>query len=1515
MSLNMGGFNNLDAAIVLAQQVKADVLVLSETWLTDHSTAVALRESGFRGVVALNRPQRVTSGRIGGGILVLSLNNSVTIRNVLSSPASGVLSVSASTPTSAPVLLTCCYVADEVADRTGIASTSGAHADIKTHAERLSAKYAEHLIIGDFNAHIGAHGGRLTSCKAKISARSRALIALIDSLHFSAVHGRSSRAITTSRPISRQVAESGGKEVDYVFSKGTSSSTQAVDSPLLHCWPIFTSHRPLVVDTTTASVRPIAVKIATIAPKIVPPRFKHPIYLTLSKVVKRKLRALQQRPSPSLHDVTQVFLQPAKNLLTARESDFCIIKQSYRNLRYHSRFSNTPIPSGITNLLRKANHRNLVASSMKTSPNGKKQTLLQEAETLLKKARDLRKNYLGTFKARLTANFERQRRSDPRRLFRTHKSLSAVTFDSTRPAGPKLEDFVNVLIEVYKERPPPPAASEGLSNAPSMPDGPAEYLQRPIHANEVYCVLFGPSKDVECRACPCPDSCRLCSEYNANLKLWTGRDDSPHPPPRHHPVLSASTAAGRDGLPAQVARWTLSGGMIDLPYRLLLCEIIAASLTDQIARGVASSDMAEMRTIPLIKELKPGQVRDIYNIAKSYRFLTIGNLFGKVCEMVLFARIYHWTQLFSLIGAENIGGLDGKGVDLHVLALRELVHMAWRKQPPEAVYVFFVDFHKAYDSVHPDLLIMLLKHMGIPSSLAAFLASIYKNTTTTLFVDGESTDPIKLHMGLGQGRVLSALFFVLFLESYLRTIKATPGLEGVSIRTAAAAIASISSLGYIDDVSALLKSIQQCELFLRITLEWSRKWGIPVSTGAGKTEILPLIPRPLRDSVTLPPSITVDGVTIELTTSYKYLGWIVDRDLSDSTREETLIKKMHTEYHSTISSVQPLSSGAPLPIVQFYKTFVASIPSTSAAIFLPSAALCNAVDELALTAARKVLPGSRLSTPKVVLWRLSGLIPFRFLALMHRIRLFLFLTDRANADCIAAKVYSALAFENHAASWHGVTMHLFREMRIDPTATARANPTLSRSDVARFLSRQCADKFFDSEIARSSNSPPSPLGLPGCRSASFLFPAGLPYPPPGARKSLGEFAAGTASILASCTDPSIPQDFRAALFLWRSGRSFLFNGPYSPECLENALAKHFPPAPKLPRARRCSTCKLTGHTMLACPSKSSPISSRCSRCLEKGHLLTSCTNASPSNFATDRNRVFGQLKNGSLTCPLCSSLEPLCASHLLACSNNSLSAQRNSLTAVLPNLIANLITRLERASNWSPKHARDQLPPPWRPDSWSEDAKAAKALADKVDWSSKEGLFLLFHLLAVEPWTTLKYRAIHGNAPSSPSSASELLALLSPLFDNTRFPIHRYRQLVSWWIRWAGAQTNSLFLLWKDTINKTFPDGFPIPQAYLNVARLSPPIVPTTSLLATGSSSSPPTSLVFPVPSLDKRVELSQEPGGSSQATQSVARSNDSVLPVPTLRHLPELVRESSNVQALTEQGAPHGVSSYSSKS
>ena len=155
--------------------------------------------------------------------------------------------------------------------------------------------------------------------------------------------------------------------------------------------------------------------------------------------------------------------------------------------------------------------------------------------------------------------------------------------------------------------------------------------------------------------------------------------------------------------------------------------------------------------------------------------------------MVLFARIYHWTQLFSLIGAENIGGLDGKGVDLHVLALRELVHMAWRKQPPEAVYVFFVDFHKAYDSVHPDLLIMLLKHMGIPSSLAAFLASIYKNTTTTLFVDGESTDPIKLHMGLGQGRVLSALFFVLFLESYLRTIKATPGLEGVSIRTAAAA--------------------------------------------------------------------------------------------------------------------------------------------------------------------------------------------------------------------------------------------------------------------------------------------------------------------------------------------------------------------------------------------------------------------------------------------------------------------------------------------------------------------------------------------------------------------------------------------------------------------------------------------------------------------------------------------------------------------------------------------------------
>ena len=291
---------------------------------------------------------------------------------------------------------------------------------------------------------------------------------------------------------------------------------------------------------------------------------------------------------------------------------------------------------------------------------------------------------------------------------------------------------------------------------------------------------------------------------------------------------------------------------------------------------------------------------------------------------------------------------------------------------------------------------------------------------------------------------------MLFLESYLRTIKATPGLEGISLKVAGQSPGDpiVSSLGYIDDVGVLSsrvpRRLHQLRLLLKVTLDWSKQWGIRVSVGTGKTEIVAFIPPALRTSFACPDSITVDGVTVDFSREYKYLGWVVNRELSDDKRELDIIRNATREYGMNIASVKPVKNGPPLTVLQFFKTFVMSIAANMASIFKPSNELCAQIDKLALNAARLALPGFPRSTPAPILFKMTGLVPFRYIALLHRIRLFLFLTNPANAGCLSAQVYRVLELEKQAGSWYCETRDIFKALGVDVTelssATSRALP-------------------------------------------------------------------------------------------------------------------------------------------------------------------------------------------------------------------------------------------------------------------------------------------------------------------------------------------------------------------------------------------------------------------------------------------------------------------------------------------
>ncbi|RUS68725.1 hypothetical protein EGW08_023513 [Elysia chlorotica] len=78
---------------------------------------------------------------------------------------------------------------------------------------------------------------------------------------------------------------------------------------------------------------------------------------------------------------------------------------------------------------------------------------------------------------------------------------------------------------------------------------------------------------------------------------------------------------------------------------------------------------------------------------------------------------------------------------------------AWQRQ----LYINFVDFEKAFDSIHRDILWRTLRAYGIPEKIVLIIKSFYNNFRCRV---GNSSTSFEVKTGVRQGCVMSALLFI-----------------------------------------------------------------------------------------------------------------------------------------------------------------------------------------------------------------------------------------------------------------------------------------------------------------------------------------------------------------------------------------------------------------------------------------------------------------------------------------------------------------------------------------------------------------------------------------------------------------------------------------------------------------------------------------------------------------------------------------------------------------------------------
>ena len=181
------------------------------------------------------------------------------------------------------------------------------------------------------------------------------------------------------------------------------------------------------------------------------------------------------------------------------------------------------------------------------------------------------------------------------------------------------------------------------------------------------------------------------------------------------------------------------------------------------------------------------------------------------------------------------------------------------------VKLIFVDFTKAFDSIHRWKMEQILLAYGIPKETVAAITILYRNTKVKVWSPDGDTKYFDIVAGVLQGDTLAPYLFIICLDYVLRTsidkIREN-GFELTKKSSRRYPAKTITDADYADDIAILANTSNQAETLLH-SLEWAAA-GIGLYVNSHKMEYI------CYDQIGN--ISTLDGTPLKLVDKFTYLG-------------------------------------------------------------------------------------------------------------------------------------------------------------------------------------------------------------------------------------------------------------------------------------------------------------------------------------------------------------------------------------------------------------------------------------------------------------------------------------------------------------------------------------------------------------------------------------------------------------------------------------------------------------------
>ena len=268
----------------------------------------------------------------------------------------------------------------------------------------------------------------------------------------------------------------------------------------------------------------------------------------------------------------------------------------------------------------------------------------------------------------------------------------------------------------------------------------------------------------------------------------------------------------------------------------------------------------------LVKLPKKGDL----SLCKNYRGIMLLSTAGKVLNRIILERMREAVD--ETLRDNQAGFRQSRSTSDQIATLRIIVEQSLEWRTP--LYIKFIDYEKAFDSLDRNTLWYLMASYGIPGKIISLVKNTYEGTSCRILHDSGLTETFSIKTGVRQGCLLSPFLFLLAIDWAMKetTSDSRNGIQWTLVD-------QLEDLDFADDLALLSHTHSQMQAKTLKLEAISSKVGLKVNTD--KTKIMGLNSKSNEH-------ISITNRDLEDVTSFTYLGSVIN--ITGGTDEDVLAR-------------------------------------------------------------------------------------------------------------------------------------------------------------------------------------------------------------------------------------------------------------------------------------------------------------------------------------------------------------------------------------------------------------------------------------------------------------------------------------------------------------------------------------------------------------------------------------------------------------------------------------------------